>query len=166
MTRFARPTIESFRGSDPCLTLRFPMPPTQTLHLDRYTTDARGLVAGAQALADERQHGDVEPIHFLHRAVDRDRGVAEVFRRAGAEPSDLLAESDAALKRMPKTSGGEAYLAQAFIELLTRAERDADREKAAWATSVCLIILTPTRMPKTRAPSLPTGSQRWFQGTS
>ncbi|GAC1394789.1 MAG: hypothetical protein NVSMB47_04330 [Polyangiales bacterium] len=54
-------------------------PPTQTLHLDRYAPDARALIAGAQALADERQHQEVEPIHLLHRAVDRDRGVAEVF---------------------------------------------------------------------------------------
>ena len=115
------------------------MPPTQTLHLDRYTPDARALVAGAQQLADERQHGDVEPIHLLHRAVDRDRGVAEVFRRAGAEPSDLLAESDAALKRMPKAGGGEAYLAQAFIELLSRAERDADREKVTQVTTEHLL---------------------------
>ncbi|MEO7094380.1 MAG: AAA family ATPase [Polyangiales bacterium] len=105
------------------------MPPTQTLHLDRYSPDARALVAGAQQLADERQHTDVEPIHLLHRSVDRDRGVAEVFRRAGAEPTDLLAEADAALKRLPKGTG-EAYLAQAFIELLGRAERDAEREKA------------------------------------
>jgi ATP-dependent Clp protease ATP-binding subunit ClpB len=105
------------------------MPPTQTLHLDRYSPDARALVAGAQQLADERQHVDVEPIHLLHRSVDRDRGVAEVFRRAGAEPTDLLAEADAALRRLPKGTG-EAYLAQAFIELLGRAERDAEREKA------------------------------------
>ncbi len=104
------------------------MPPTQTLHLDRYTSDARALVAGAQQLADERQHTDVEPIHLLHRAVDRDRGIAEVFKRAGAEPSDLLAEADGALRRLPKGTG-EAYLAQAFIELLGRAERDAEREK-------------------------------------
>ena len=108
------------------------MPPTtqtQTLHLDRYTPEARQLVAGAQQLADERQHTDVEPIHLLHRSVDRDRGVAEVFKRAGAEPTDLLAEADAALRRLPKGTG-EAYLAQAFIELLGRAERDAEREKA------------------------------------
>jgi ATP-dependent Clp protease ATP-binding subunit ClpB len=105
------------------------MAATETLHLDRYAPEARALVAGAQQLADERQHGEVEPIHLLYRAVDRDRGVAEVFKRAGAEPSDVLAEADSALRRLPK-GRGEAYLSQAFIELLGRAERDAERDKA------------------------------------
>src|SRR5262249_19738517 len=68
--------------------------------------------------------------HLLHRSVDRDRGVAEVFKRAGAEPSDLLAESDAALRRLPKGGRGEAYLSQSLIELLSRAEREAERDTA------------------------------------
>ncbi len=105
------------------------MAATQTIHLDKYTPDARAVVAGAQQLADERQHVEVEPIHLLHRSVDRDRGVAEVFRKAGADPSDLLAEADAALKRLPKTGKGEAYLSQAFIDLLSRAEREAEKDR-------------------------------------
>ncbi len=105
------------------------MAATQTIHLDRYAPDARALVAGAQQLADERQHVEVEPIHLLHRAVDRDRGVAEVFRRAGADPVDVLAEADSALRRMTKSGKGEAYLAPSFIELLSRAEREAEKEK-------------------------------------
>ena len=43
------------------------MAATQTIHLDRYAPDARAIVAGAQTLADERQHVEVEPIHLLHR---------------------------------------------------------------------------------------------------
>ena len=61
--------------------------PEQTIHLEKYAPDAKALVAGAQSLADERKHTQVEPIHLLVRALDRDRGVAEVFRKAGAEPA-------------------------------------------------------------------------------
>jgi len=107
------------------------MAATQTIHLDRYAPDARAIVAGAQQLADERQHVEVEPIHLLHRAVDRDRGVAEVFKRAGAEPAEVLAEADSALKRMTRSGKGEAYLSTAFIDLLARAEREAERDKKA-----------------------------------
>src|SRR5947199_3082258 len=60
----------------------------QTIHLDRYAADAKALVAGAQALADERKHAQVEPLHLLARAIDRDPGVAEVFKKAGAAPAD------------------------------------------------------------------------------
>ena len=109
-------------------------PPTQTLELDKYVPDARALIFAAQQLADERQHPEVEPIHLLHRAVDRDRGIAEVFRKAGADPGDVLAEAESALRRLPKTGKGEAYIAKSFLDLLGEAEREAEREKAQQVT--------------------------------
>jgi ATP-dependent Clp protease ATP-binding subunit ClpB len=99
----------------------------QTIHLERYAPEAKALVAGAQTLADERKHAQVDPIHLLARAIDRDRGVAEVFRKAGAEPSDAAVEAEAQLARIPKTSGGLAYLSNAMLALLGRAEKEADK---------------------------------------
>ncbi len=98
----------------------------QTIHLERYAADAKALVAGAQALADERKHAQVDPIHLLARAIDRDRGVAEVFRRAGADPADVAVEAETQLHRIPKTSGGLAYLSTAMLGLLARAEKESD----------------------------------------
>ncbi|WP_394835149.1 AAA family ATPase [Pendulispora rubella] len=97
----------------------------QTIHLERYAADAKALVAGAQTLADERKHAQVEPIHLLARAIDRDRGVAEVFRKAGADPSDVAVEAESALSRIGKTTSGLAYLSNAMLELLRRAEKEA-----------------------------------------
>ena len=65
----------------------------QTIHLDRYAPDAKAFVAGAQSLADDRKHAQVEPIHLLARAIERDRGVQEVFRKAGADPADVSVEA-------------------------------------------------------------------------
>src|SRR5215831_18059461 len=100
----------------------------QTIHLDRYAPDAKALVAGAQSLADERKHATVEPIHLLARAIDRDRGVAEVFRKAGADPADVAVEAEGALNRIPKGPGGLAYLSNAMLALLARAEKEAGSE--------------------------------------
>jgi ATP-dependent Clp protease ATP-binding subunit ClpB len=94
----------------------------QTIHLDRYAPDAKALVAGAQSLADERQHAQVEPVHLLARAIERDRGVQEVLRRAGA---DVSVEAESALGRMNKTAAGLAYLSNAMLQLLARAEKEA-----------------------------------------
>src|ERR1700722_19981054 len=79
----------------------------QTIHLERYAPDAKALVAGAQDLADERKHAQVEPIHLLARAIDRDAGV------------------DAALGRLAKTGTGLAYPSGAMLALLARAEKEA-----------------------------------------
>ena len=97
----------------------------QTIHLDRYAPDAKALVGGAQGLADERKHAQVEPIHLLLRAVERDRGVQEVFRKAGADPADISVEAESALGRINKTTAGLAYLSNAMLQLLARAEKEA-----------------------------------------
>jgi len=99
----------------------------QTIHLERYAPDAKALVAGAQSLADERKHVQVEPIHLLARALDRDRGVAEVFKKAGADPSDVVAEAESQLSKLPKAGAGLAYLSSAMLGLLARAEKEADK---------------------------------------
>src|ERR1700723_2861765 len=97
----------------------------QTIHLERYAPDAKALVAGAQSMADERRHAQVEPIHLLARAVERDRGVQEVFRRAGAAPADVTVEAESALSRVPKATAGLAYLSSAMLQLPSRAEKEA-----------------------------------------
>lgn len=101
-----------------------------TIHLDRYTTDAKQVVAGAQQIADERQHTEVTPLHLLTRVLERDRGVGEVFRRAGADPNEVLQLAEAALKRQTKAAGGVAYVSPRLLDLLGRAEREATREKS------------------------------------
>jgi ATP-dependent Clp protease ATP-binding subunit ClpB len=100
----------------------------QTIHLERYAPDAKALVAGAQSLADERKHVQVEPIHLLFRALDRDRGVAEVFKKAGADPADVVAEAESQLSKLAKAGAGLAYLSSAMLALLARAEKDAEKE--------------------------------------
>ncbi len=100
-----------------------------TIHLERYTNDAKHLVAGAQQVADERGHSEVTPLHLLQRLLERDRGVVEVFRRAGADPNEVLQLSEAALKRLPRVSGGVAYVSPRLMDLLARAEREATRDK-------------------------------------
>ena len=97
----------------------------QTIHLEKYAPDAKALVAGAQTLADERKHVQVEPIHLLARALDRDPGVAEVVKKTGPDPHDVAAEAESQLQKLPKAGTGLAYLSSAMLALLQRAEKDA-----------------------------------------
>ena len=103
---------------------------TTTLSLDRYSADARALVAGAQALADERKHAEVQPLHLLLRALERDPGVVAVFRAAGAEVVELQSSAERAVGELPK--GNEpAYLSAAMLDLLERAQRESERDHAS-----------------------------------
>ncbi|HEX4341408.1 MAG TPA: AAA family ATPase [Polyangiaceae bacterium] len=100
-----------------------------TLSLDRYSADARGWIVAAQALADDRGHDEVTPLHLLSRALERHAGIVEALRRAGANPTEMQTEVDRALAALPK-GRGSAYLSTRLLDLLGRADRDADRERA------------------------------------
>src|ERR1700733_16112694 len=105
-------------------------PKDETIHLERYTDAAKQLVSGAQQIADERKHAEVTPLHFLMRLLERDRGVAEVFRRAHADPTEVQQLAEAALRKIPKDPSGVAYVSPRLLDLLARAEREATRDKA------------------------------------
>ncbi|MDH4282727.1 MAG: AAA family ATPase [Myxococcales bacterium] len=99
-----------------------------TLRLDSYNEDARRYVAAAQQLADSRKHAEVEPIHLWYELVDQASLAQAALEASGADPADVLVESEWALRRIDKTrSTGEAYLSSRFLELLSRAELEAMR---------------------------------------
>src|SRR5512139_994417 len=101
-----------------------PQTETATLSLARYAQDAKGWIASSQGLADERNHAEVTPLHLLARGIERHPGVVEVLRRAGVDVVDLGAAVERALSAVPRATGA-AYLSNRFLELLTRAEREA-----------------------------------------
>jgi ATP-dependent Clp protease ATP-binding subunit ClpB len=98
-----------------------------TLRLDAYATDARRAVAAAQALADERGHSEVEPLHLLYRLVEQDGAVQGAIEKAGVSAEDVLVEAEVALRRLPRVDGATAYLSPRMLDLLSRAEGEAAR---------------------------------------
>ncbi len=100
-----------------------------TLSLDRYAPDAKALVAAAQGLADERKHAEVQPLHLLVRALGRDLAVRAVFERGVSNLLELEAGLERALNGLPR-SAEPAYLSVSMLDLLERAQREADRERS------------------------------------
>jgi ATP-dependent Clp protease ATP-binding subunit ClpB len=115
-------------------------PPLTTLSLDRYLPSAKALVARAQALADERRHHEVQPLHLLSRALERGQSTRTVFERATSSVLDFEAAVERALSTLPQAPPKEkSYLSDAMIDLLGRAERDAGLERAPRVTSAHLL---------------------------
>jgi ATP-dependent Clp protease ATP-binding subunit ClpB len=98
------------------------------VRLEKFSAEAKQLVAGAQQLADERQHSEVTPLHVLARGIEQSPGIAAVFKSAGADPSTVAELCEKALKRLPK-AGDVAYVSQRLLDLLERAQREAKRDK-------------------------------------
>jgi ATP-dependent Clp protease ATP-binding subunit ClpB len=111
-----------------------------TLRLDAYDREAQRTIHAAQGLADERRNPEVEPLHLLHRLLDRNDATQAVLRRAGVEPTDLLLEAEALVRRLPKADGVVAYFSPRMHDLLARAEGEAAREKGAFVTNTHLFL--------------------------
>ncbi|MCB9593914.1 MAG: AAA family ATPase [Sandaracinaceae bacterium] len=99
-----------------------------TLRLEAYEKDARQLIAAAQGLADERGNSEVEPLHLLYRLVEGTESVQEAIRRAGVDPTDLLVEAEAEVRKLPRSGGSVSYLSPRTLDLLTRADGEASRD--------------------------------------
>jgi len=111
-----------------------------TLRLDAYDKDAQRSIHAAQALADERKNPEVEPLHVLHRLLDRNEPSQAILRRAGVDPSDPLLEAEALVRKLPRADGVVAYFSPRLHDLLARAEGEAAREKAGSATNTHLLL--------------------------
>ncbi len=99
-----------------------------TLRLDAYDAEARRYVAGAQQLADNRKHQEVDPLHLWYELVDCSEATEEALRSSGVEPTDVLVEAEWALRRLKSSDAkADAYLSSRFLELLSRAELEAAR---------------------------------------
>ena len=112
-----------------------------TLRLDSYREEARRYVAAAQRLADDRKHAEVQPIHLWYELVDQARAVQAALERAGVDATDVLVDSEWALRRLAKNDGaGEAYLSSRFLEMLSRAEREATQHAGLPVETANLVL--------------------------
>ncbi|MBT8468510.1 MAG: AAA family ATPase [Deltaproteobacteria bacterium] len=112
-----------------------------TLRLDSYSEDARRYVAAAQQLADDRKHADVQPIHLWYELVDRAPAVQAAVEAAGVDATDVLVDSEWALRRLATTEDeGVAYLSTRFLELLSRAELEATQHGGLPVGTASLVL--------------------------
>ncbi len=100
-----------------------------TLSLDAYTKAARQEISAAQALADERKHAEVDPLHLVTHIIETSESAQRAFATADIDASDLLLECEVELRRIPRYSSREAFLSPRFHDMLNRAEAEAARER-------------------------------------
>ena len=79
------------------------------MDFEKYTERARGFIQSAQSLALREGHQRLTPEHLLKVLLDDEQGLAAgLIAAAGGDSRLALAETEAALKRLPKVSGSGA----------------------------------------------------------
>ena len=60
------------------------------MHMDRFTTLAQEVLAGAQSAATGRQHAELSPLHVLAAMLEDRQGVAgSILAKAGVQPEQI-----------------------------------------------------------------------------
>ncbi|MBB3677786.1 ATP-dependent chaperone ClpB [Modestobacter versicolor] len=85
----------------------------------KLTTRSQEAVAAAQRLAVDRGQAALEPLHLLVALLEQADGIAgPLLQATGADPADVRAKADAALRRMPSVSGATVAAPAPSRELL------------------------------------------------
>jgi ATP-dependent Clp protease ATP-binding subunit ClpB len=114
------------------------------MDFEKYTERARGFVQSAQSLALREGHQQFAPEHILKVLLDDPEGLAAgLIDRAGGRSRDVLRETEAALNKVPKISGGGAgqlYMAASTARILDQAQKVAEKAGDSYVTVERLLL--------------------------
>jgi ATP-dependent Clp protease ATP-binding subunit ClpB len=114
------------------------------MDFEKFTERARGFVQSAQSLALREGHQQFTPEHLLKVLLDDPEGLAAgLIDRSGGDSRLALSEVEAALKKMPKVSGGGAaqmYLAPALARVFDQAQKVAEKAGDSFVTVERLLL--------------------------
>jgi ATP-dependent Clp protease ATP-binding subunit ClpB len=77
------------------------------MNINKYTEKAQEALYGAQRIAEERNHNQVDAEHLLVTLLQQEEGVVpRLVQKLGASPASLLNQLSAELDKLPKIYGG------------------------------------------------------------
>src|SRR5690348_2082246 len=101
------------------------------MDLNKFTEKAQEAVLGAQRLATQLNHPQIEPEHLLVTLVEQREGVVpEVLRKMGGDPVAIAASARQAIEGQPRAYGGSQPALSPRLSLIADlAQAEADRMK-------------------------------------
>jgi ATP-dependent Clp protease ATP-binding subunit ClpB len=109
---------------------------------DKLTIKAQEAVAGAQNLATERQHPEIDPLHLLAAMITEREGVFRpLMEKIGVNVGQLERQVEAELARLPKVSGGANRQPNAALrEVLEQSAQIATNMKDEFVATEHLLL--------------------------
>jgi ATP-dependent Clp protease ATP-binding subunit ClpB len=113
------------------------------MDFEKYTERSRGFIQSAQALALREGHQRFTPEHLLKVLLDDEEGLASgLIRAAGGDSRLVLRETETALSKMPKVSGGGAgqvYLSPELARVFEAAQKLAQKAGDSYVSAERLL---------------------------
>ncbi|MDP8997017.1 MAG: AAA family ATPase, partial [Pseudomonadota bacterium] len=113
------------------------------MDIQKFTERSQGFIQSAQSLALREGHQRFTPEHVLKVLLDDEEGLAAgLIKAAGGESRAALTQTEAALAKMPKVSGGGAgqvYLAPEMARVFEGATKLAEKAGDSFVTAERLL---------------------------
>ena len=113
------------------------------MDFQKYTERSQGFIQSAQSLALREGHQRFTPEHVLKVLLDDEEGLASgLIKAAGGDARAALLQTEAALAKMPKVSGGGAgqvYLAPEMARVFESAQKLAEKTGDSYVTAERLL---------------------------
>ena len=112
------------------------------MNLNKYTEKAQEAVLGAQQLAEQSNHAQIEPEHLLVSLVEQREGIVpELLRKLNIDPAALAKDARNLLAQMPQAYGGSQPGLSPRLKLVTdMAQAEADRLKDEFVSTEHLFV--------------------------
>lgn len=127
------------------------------MNLEKYSERVRGFLQNAQTYAVGEGNPQFTAEHVLKALLDDNQGMAaSLIDRAGGDSKVARLANDEALKKLPKTSGGNGQLslAQPLARIFNNAEEQAKKAGDSFVTVERLLIALAMEPSATTADSL------------
>ncbi len=119
------------------------------MDLNKFTQKAQEAIIGAQSLAGEYSHGQIEPEHLLLLLLRQSDGIVpQIVQKLEANPDEMALSLEREVQRKPKVYGATAQvgLSRELARVLDEAQKVAARMRDDYAsTEHLLLALTGSR---------------------
>ncbi|MDX1662532.1 MAG: ATP-dependent chaperone ClpB [Candidatus Promineifilaceae bacterium] len=124
------------------------------MNLNKYTQKAQEAVISAQNMAEEMNHGQIEPLHLLAALLQQQEGVVpQIVNRVGVNASTLRQRVENALEQMSRAMGAatQVSLSRELANVVRQAEREANQMKDEYVSTEHLFLALVDAADKVRS---------------
>ena len=111
------------------------------MRFDKLTVKAQEAVAGAQELANRRNHSEIQPLHLLSALLAEGEGVVgPLLQKIGANVGQIAQIVDKELDRLPSATGTQTGMSRPLQDVFNEAQKEADRLKDEYVSTEHLLL--------------------------
>ncbi|MGQ9646793.1 MAG: ATP-dependent chaperone ClpB [Thermodesulfobacteriota bacterium] len=114
------------------------------MQIDRFTLKAQEALQEAKAIAERKNHQQIDVEHLLLALLGQKEGIViPILQKLGANPELIISQLEGELNRIPKVTGGgagQAYLSSRLNEIFNAAWKEAERLMDEYLSTEHLLI--------------------------